>query len=466
VAGRRGSEYGEPTRKRKPSRHGPHVLVLLLVPLYLALVTATASLVHSSVKTPTVSPDAVSSGHATADPDPGLTVVNHTRAGQGRPALRFSASAADMARLQSLAMAHDRRVFHQTCLECTKLRMVWGSIEENVASGTSVQAVYQQLVHGAARSANTLCRCVTQGGTAVVQSGGHVWGTAVFFAPSSTILLGARAQPRSTDPAVTADPDENALLKLESEIGRKLAIDHIYVHFGTPLPYARFAWDRANGRLPLVDWDLIDPFYTWSQIASGKADKIINAEARSAAAYKGPILLSFHHEPEYGVPRYGTPAQFVAAWKHVVDKFRAARASNVLWIWILGSEVFRQGTADLWYPGRSYVDYSGADGYNYAGAKAGASWRTVAGLFTSFYYWSVAKHLPAMITETGCLEDPSNPGRKAAWFNAADSWLHTHPDIKAFAYFNTTMRWPWWVDTSPQSLQAFRALANDPLLGG
>jgi hypothetical protein len=68
-----------------------------------------------------------------------------------------------------------------------------------------------------------------------------------------------------------------------------------------------------------------------------------------------------------------------------------------------------------------------------------------------------------MITETGCLEDPGDPGRKAGWFNDADAWLHTHPDIKAFVYFNTTVRWPWFVDTSSQSLQAFSALANDPL---
>ena len=50
----------------------------------------------------------------------------------------------------------------------------------------------------------------------------------------------------------------------ESEIGRKVAIDHIYVHFGTPLPYSRFAWDRANGRVPLVDWDLSQPADDWA----------------------------------------------------------------------------------------------------------------------------------------------------------------------------------------------------------
>jgi hypothetical protein len=462
----RGSDRGHMSHRRKPSRHGLYLLVLLLVPLYLALVTAAASLIHSSAAAPPAQhPRPTHSTRPAADvSDQGLAVVNRARAGQGRPQLRFSTAAAQLARLQSLAMARERRVFHQSCLACTKWRMAWGSIEENVGSGTSAQAVYQQLTQGSAWRPHALCRCVTQGGTAVVRSGGHVWVTEIFFRSSSKILLGARAQPRPTDPVVTGDPDEDALLHLEAEIGRKLAIDHIYVHLGSPLPYTRFAWDRANGRLPLVDWDLIDPFYTWSQIAGGKADRIINADAKAAAAYKGPILLSFHHEPEYGVPRYGTPAEFVAAWKHVVDRFRAARATNVLWIWILGSEVFRQGTADGWFPGRSYVDYVGADGYNYAFAKPGAQWRTVADLFDAFYAWSAEKHLPAMITETGCLEDPADPGRKAAWFNQADAWLHTHPDIKAFMYFNTTVRWPWFVDTSPQSLAAFRALANDPLL--
>jgi hypothetical protein len=462
VGGKRGASM-QVSHRRKPSRRGLHLVVIVLVPLYLALVTAMASLVHSSEAAPAAQRPRPAHSHPAAVPDQGLAVVNRTRAGQGRPQLRFSAAAAGLARLQSLAMARERRLFHQSCLACTKLRMVWGSIEVNVGSGTSAQAVYQQLTHGHARRANVLCRCVTQGGTAMVRSGGRVWVTEIFFRPSSRILLGARAQPRPTDPVVTGDPDKDALVQLEAEIGRKLAIDHLYVHLGTPLPYSRFAWDRANGRLPLVDWDLIDPFYTWSQIATGKADRIINADARAAAAYKGPILLSFHHEPEYGVPRYGTPAQFVAAWRHVVDRFRAAGATNVLWIWILGSEVFRQGAADGWFPGRSYVDYVGADGYNYAFAKAGAQWRTVGDLFNAFYAWSVEKHLPAMITETGCLEDPGDPGRKAGWFNDADAWLHTHPDIKAFVYFNTTVRWPWFVDTSSQSLQAFSALANDPL---
>ena len=236
MRGPRGSHRGQFSHRRKPSRHGLYLLVLLLVPLYLALVTAAASLVHSSAAAPTARHPRRGAEH----PARRLTCATRgsrwstaSAAGQGQPQLRFSAAAAALARLQSLAMARDGRAFHQSCLTCTKLRMVWGSIEENVASGTSAQAVYQQLTQGSAWRPHALCRCVTQGGTAVVRSGGRAWVTEIFFRPSSKILLGARAQPRPTDPFVTGDPDEDALLHLEAEIGRKLAIDHIYVHLGT-----------------------------------------------------------------------------------------------------------------------------------------------------------------------------------------------------------------------------------------
>lgn len=343
--------------------------------------------------------------------------------------------------------------------------MWWGTLEENVGSGTSLQAVYKQLAYTHPYRAAVLCRCVTEGGTAVVRSGGRVWVTEVFVRPAPPVLLGARAAPRPSDSVITGNTDEDALLSLESEIGRKFAIDHIYQHFGLPWPFTRFAWDRANGRLPLMDWNPQEPFYTWGQIAAGKADAIINRRARQAAAYPGPILLSFSHEPEFAGKKYGTPAQFVAAWRHVVDRFRAAGATNVSWILVIGDEVFREQGGDLWYPGRSYVDYVASDGYNWAPAMKRHPWASLSHIFDAFYQWSIGKHLPAMITETGVLEDPGHPGRKAAWFNNVVPWLRTHPDIKAFVYFNSGVKYPWWLDTSPQSLQAFRALAHNPIFG-
>jgi uncharacterized protein YkwD len=445
------------------------LLALVLVPVYLAVVTAAATAVHSVLLTNASAgqPSPVS-GHshsrAAAPADPGLTAINQIRAKKHRAQLTASPAAARLALTHSLAMAHRGRAFLDSCVECMNWRMVWGNVEENVGSGTSVQAAYENLMRGRTPWANVLCRCVTRGGTAVARSGGRVWVTGIFFRPGTGVLLGARAEPRATDPVVTGDPDKDALLHLESEIGRKVAIDHIYVHFGTPLPYSRFAWDRANGRVPLVDWDLSQPADDWSQIAAGKADDIINSTARAAKAYGQPILLSFDHEPLYGTYVPGKPAQFVAAWRHVVDRFRAAGASNVFWVLILTASTYQGEQADLYYPGRSYVNFLGADGYNWRWAHHQAGWRSFADIFTSFYFYALQKRLPAMITETGTLEDPTDPERKASWLSGADAWLHTHPDIKAFIYFNTTVKWPWWIDTSPQSLAAFRALANDPLL--
>ena len=284
------------------------------------------------------------------------------------------------------------------------------------------------------------------------------------FLSTPAVLFGARAKPRASDPVVTGNHEEDAVLHLESEIGRKLAIDHQYAHFGDLWPDARMVWDRDNGRLPLLNWAPESPTYTWPQIAAGQADSIIDARARAAAAYGGPILLAFHHEPENDTRTYGTPADYVAAWKHVVDRFRAAGATNVQFVLILEAMTFQHGTADQWYPGRSYVDYVGADGYNWFGTKSGAKWREVGDIFKAFYAWTVTTGVPGMITETGCLEDPNNSQRKAQWFANADAWLHTHPNIKAFVYFHSDQRWPWWVDTSPQSLQSFTAMGQDSLM--
>jgi hypothetical protein len=408
---------------------------------------------------PNSSPD---SHNSTPSPSESVfAAINDLRAQNGLRPLIFSASAARIARRHSVALATRDNRLPDDCLDCIAWQMRWVNAQVITGTGKSIQAVNQRLTGGRARSAGLLCRCVTMGAAGVVQADGRFWVTELSFRPAPPVLFGARAKPRPTDKVVTGNVDEDALIHLESEIGRKLAIDHFYLNFGEVWPNARFAWDRRGGRVPLMDWDLTDPTYTWAQIAAGKADGIINARARAAAAYKGPILLSFDHEPNYSTA--GTPSQFVAAWKHIVNKFRAARAANVKFVLIISAIAFDQGTQNLWYPGRTYVDYVGADGYNWYGAHSNARWRTLGDIFTNFYYWTITEHVPAMITETGCLEDPRNPGRKAAWFRQADTWLHSRPNIKAFVYFDTNQRWPWWVDTSTQSLNAFKAMAHNPL---
>src|SRR6266508_2749045 len=63
----------------------------------------------------------------------------------------------------------------------------------------------------------------------------------------SAAWLGAWVQPASFSRQV----QQAAVLELERQIGRRLAIDHTYVPWGTGLGW-RPAWDVSLGRIPLI----------------------------------------------------------------------------------------------------------------------------------------------------------------------------------------------------------------------
>ena len=80
----------------------------------------------------------------------------------------------------------------------------------------------------------------------------------------------------------------------------------------------------------------------------------------------------------------GAPAKYAAAWRHVVDVFRAQGASNVRWVFNpnVGNALTHTASgATSWnwyanyYPGDAYVDYVGAHGFN-GPAVWGGSWQS------------------------------------------------------------------------------------------
>jgi Glycosyl hydrolase family 26 len=270
--------------------------------------------------------------------------------------------------------------------------------------------------------------------------------------------FGSFVKARSSDPIVTGNAGEDAVLNLESEVGRKLSIDHVYYHFDQAWPGPRQVWDEQDGREPLINWSP-DPTYTWADVAAGAADGVIDDRARDAKTFGSQVLLSFSHEPEIDVGM-GTPADYVAAWRHVVSRFRQDGAANVRFVLILMATTYNQGRAAQWFPGTDYIDIIGGDGYNWYGTQVGQPWRDVKDIFSLANQWAIAQGRPFMIAETGSLEDPADPSRKANWFRSAVDWLATQPNITALVYFNAAPRYPWWADSSPASLDAYRALGQ------
>lgn len=276
--------------------------------------------------------------------------------------------------------------------------------------------------------------------------------------PRTGAYFGARAGPARGQSEIAA------IDSLEATVGRRFAIDHYYEPIGDGLPSKAMVASAARGRYPLVDLDT-DRAWTWPRIAAGAADSLLIRQAKGLAAWGKPCFVNFDHEPESYDGSHGTPADFVAAWRHVVSLFRSQGATNCSWVWILEGHTFAQpGAASSWYPGDRYVDWIAADAYDWYPGRHGSAWREFAAIFAPLRSWAAAYHRgkPVMVAETGVQEDPADPRRKAAWFENALTTIRSWPQLKAFVYYNSTQSYPWLVNSSGPSLAAFRSIAAAP----
>lgn len=275
--------------------------------------------------------------------------------------------------------------------------------------------------------------------------------------PRSGVLFGAAVARRD------GDSRKETVTRLEARVHRKFDVQRLYDTWMDRQPGGLTTWTAAQGRTPVLS---IKPVrgrapVTWARIASGAEDSQIRAQADGLKRLNSPLFLAFHHEPEND-QKWGTPAQYRAAYQHYVDVFRSRGASNVVFVWILmaGSFSGSHSKAESYYPGDSYVDWIGADGYNWYGAKRGKQWRSFADTFSNFRKFGDSRGKPLMIAEFATLEDQKDPGRKAAWLDDATNTIRSWPSLKAVSYFHSPIRYPWWVDSSATSTAAFAKMGS------
>jgi mannan endo-1,4-beta-mannosidase len=156
-----------------------------------------------------------------------------------------------------------------------------------------------------------------------------------------------------------------------------------------------------RGALTLVQLDTAKNV-SLASIASGQYDAYWRSYANEVRAFGGRVILSFDHEMNgdwypWGY-RHTSPAVFVAAWRHIVTIFREQGARNVTWMWTVNvTDDLNDVTAPAaWWPGRSYVNWVGIDGYYYSPST----------VFSSLFGSTMVDvreltHDPILIAETG-----------------------------------------------------------------
>ncbi len=256
--------------------------------------------------------------------------------------------------------------------------------------------------------------------------------------------------------------------------GKPPAIVEVDQSWQEPLYYAQQKdVIEAAHAIPVITWDPVlgsGQGAPLSSIAAGDYDDYLRQSAAQARAWRTPLYIRFAHEMNLPAAPFGpgrdgnTPAGFVAAWRHVVEVFEQAGATNVRWIW--SPNVYCSGNCPFsaYYPGDRWVDWVALDGYNYSVAH-GTDWLSFADVFGDSY--RLVEQLtskPMIIAETGSVEQG---GDKAAWIR--DGLLHVLP-----VEFPRVRAVVWWerrtagdgdlrIESSPASVSAFRAAAQSPL---
>jgi beta-mannanase len=220
---------------------------------------------------------------------------------------------------------------------------------------------------------------------------------------------------------------------------------------------------RARGELSLVDMN--SGSVPLRDIANGLYDSSFTSWAQQAKAYGHPFFVRWDWEMNGKWFAWGTtstnqntPADYVAAWRHIHDLFAQAGATNVTWVWCVNHEFTGSVPLEQLYPGDGYVDWTSIDGYN----QTAGWWQTFSNIFASTYthLLTLAPAKPIMVAETSSIE---TSGSKASWITDALSTQlpQNFPQIKALVWMNWRLYqngtwWDWEIESSASSQAAFK----------
>jgi hypothetical protein len=336
-----------------------------------------------------------------------------------------------------------------------------------------------------------------------------LWSTPI---SSTTAKLGVFAEPNGT----TETSYFQAFCDFQTEIDRAVAIYRTYRSWGQRIFNSTInsILDPAKDNyLPTPELYLSFHAYrdkkgtkciSWSEIDGGCYDADIDAwvtELDKLLAKTGHAYVAFHHEMENqeGTPpigcgdigtNCGSPDEFKAAYWHfrarVQDGLQSLNGwppEVITWVITYMGDTFRgkHGGPDVWWPSSadpSYVPDVADD--HLVGVDLYNRYKCHRKPWYSFPYLAVgptgqgpqpyatSKGRNLFIGECGTVEGDACGGdgtnSKAQWFDDALPLMKSWGNLEAFCYsqvsgFNSG---DYRIETSPDALAAFQALANDP----
>ena len=220
-----------------------------------------------------------------------------------------------------------------------------------------------------------------------------------------------------------------ALPDVEQALARPLSIVPVYLNSRDPITATELDQVVASGGIPMITWNCGD---TDARVANGRDDGQISQLAAELARFQLPVFLRWFPDPNVNSTAASTclgnrgAAGYIAAYQHIHDTLTADGASNVAYVWSVDTTTPQSSTQwKSFYPGGTYADWIGADGYATSGPTA-----SVANDFGSWYSaFSAIK--PLMISQTAAI-----PSLQAQYMTDLSTAPARYPQIRAMVYFD------------------------------
>jgi hypothetical protein len=243
------------------------------------------------------------------------------------------------------------------------------------------------------------------------------------------------------------------LAPFEQLVGKPVNMRVYFWGWGDSFPTSLGADLKASGKTLVLFWEQYGT--TLDRINSGEYDSYMNQFAASAKAYGGEVILAPLHEmngnwdPWDGTVGNNTPAKVIAAWRRIHNAFSGV--TNVKFAWDVNNVSVPDTAANaisVYYPGDDYVDYVGADGFNFDNP-----WQTWSQVFSKPLAVLKQYNKPIYIFSTAC-----SPGlQKAQWILDMGAGAKQY-NIAGWLWFNTNKERDWRVNSDASSLAAFKSI--------
>ncbi|PWW21328.1 glycosyl hydrolase family 26 [Geodermatophilus normandii] len=282
------------------------------------------------------------------------------------------------------------------------------------------------------------------------------------------VVCPSRVYVGASVPGLPSDPNATAAFTAAT------GVDPSVVLFFAGLNYQvdREALQRLvdDDRLPMMTWEPYDSTqptanpYPLSRIAAGDFDAYLRQQASRIAAVDGPVAIRFAHEMNGNWYPWGagvngnTPADYVAAYRHVHDVVTGAGATNAVWVWAPNVVDWpTPGDVGPYYPGDAYVDWAGFDAYFDDTNDTARLFAATVGQLDR-----VAPAKPIYVAETAVLPGSTRP----AMILDQVAGLLAIPRLVGFTWFDHPSRHDWRIENDPTAAAALREALTSPYFGG